>query len=251
MSMRAALTLGVLAVLLAGCVTENTGVPEPATKEARVQAQINLARGYLESDDKTRAREPLERALEIDPGSADALGLLAVFYQGEEEPELAEQFYKRALRADAEHAPNLNNYAGLLYSQGRYREALAPLKTLVGNTSYRGRATAYESLGLTQLQVGNVAEARAAFARALALNPTLADSNLELADLAYRESDYATAATHYELFRARARQTPRSLCLGANLARAQGDADQQASYAIALKNLYPDSPEARQCLAGG
>jgi len=250
MTMRGVLLVAVLATALSACVTETTGVPEPATKEARVQAQINLARGYLESEDRSRAKVPLERALEIDPGSADALGLMAVYYQGEEEPKLAEEYYRRAMRADSRNAPNLNNYAGLLYSQGRYREALAPLETLVANTSYRGRATAYQSLGLTQLQLGEVAEARAAFTRALSLNPQLAASNLELADLAYRDGDHAAAVRYYDLFRARARQTPRSLCLGIDLARATGDSDQRASYEIALRNLYPQSPEAGQCLDG-
>jgi type IV pilus assembly protein PilF len=241
----------VLALALGGCVTEGTGKPGPAPKEARVEAQINLARGYLDSDDPSRARAPLERALEIDPNSADALGLFAVFYQRDEEPKLAEQYYKRALRANPSHPANLNNYAVMLYSQGRYEEALRPLESLVEITSYRGRAMAFENLGLTRLKLGQSAEARAAFSRALGLNPELSTSNLEIADIAYREGDYSTALKHYESFRARSRQSPRSLCLGINLARAVNDADQRASYEVALRNLYPQSTEATQCLAGG
>ena len=43
--MRRAGVLGaVLALALGGCVTEHSGVPEPASKEDRIQAQINLAR---------------------------------------------------------------------------------------------------------------------------------------------------------------------------------------------------------------
>jgi type IV pilus assembly protein PilF len=241
----------VLVAALAGCVTEGGVAPEPAPKEARAEAQINLARGYLDSDDPSRARVPLERALEIDPNSADALGLFAVFYQRDEEPKLAEQYYKRALRADPAHPANLNNYAVMLYSQGRYEEALRPLESLVEITSYRGRAMAFENLGLTRLKLGATADARAAFGRALGLNPDLSASNLEIADLAYREGDYPTALKHYDVFRARARQSPRSLCLGINLARAVNDADQRASYEVALRNLYPQSTEAAQCLAGG
>lgn len=249
--MRGALLIPVLALALGGCVNNLPPKPEPATKEARVQAQINLARGYLESDDPSRARVPLERALEVDPVSADALGLFAVFYQRDDEFELAEQYYRRALRADPSHPVNLNNYATLLYGQGRYRDALDPLRKLVSITSYRGRAMAYENLGLTELKLGETEPARTAFKRALALNPELLGSNLELADLAYREADYATAAQYYEVFKVRARQSPRSLCLGINLARASGDSDQRASYEIALRNLYPDSAEARDCVAGG
>jgi type IV pilus assembly protein PilF len=238
-------------VALGGCVTEHPGAPEPASKEARVQAQINLARGYLDSDDPSRARTPLEHALDIDPNSADALGLFAVFYQREEEPELAEQYYKRAMRANPAHPANLNNYAVMLYSQGRYQEALRPLESLVEITSYRGRAMAFENLGLTRLKLGETADARAAFGRALGLNPDLSASNLEIADLAFQAGDYPTALKHYDSFRARSRQSPRSLCLGINLARAVNDANQRASYEVALRNLYPQSTEALQCVAGG
>lgn len=251
---RTARTAGIVWVAiclgLAGCVTETTG-PEPASTDARVQAQLNLARGYLESGDRSRVREPLERALEINPRSADALGLLGVYYQGEEEFALAEQYYRRALRADARHAASLNNFAVLLFSQERYREALVPLRTLVRDTTYRARDVAFENLGLTELRLGQQAEAQAAFTRALSLNPDLPLSHLELADLAFKAGDLPTAASHYDRFRALARQFPRSLCLGIDLARAQGDADQRASYEIALRNLYPDSPEASRCIVGG
>ncbi len=250
--MRAGWLAAVLLVALMGCVTETSGGrPEPAAADARLQAQINLARGYLESGDRSRAVEPLERALEINPRSADALGLLAVYYQAEEEFELAETYYRRALRADARHPQSLNNYAVLLYGQGRYREALAPLRTLVRDTSYRGRDGAFENLGLTELQLGQVGEARAAFERALALNANLVTSNLELADLALGAGDHAAAVRYYERFRSISRQTARSLCLGINLTRALGDDNQRASYQIALKNLYPDSREARECIIGG
>jgi type IV pilus assembly protein PilF len=249
--MRAALLIAVLGIALGGCVTETPGVPEPASKEARLEAQINLARGYLESTNPARARAPLERALEIDPGSADALGLFAVFYQRDEEYDLAETYYRRALRADSRHPANLNNYAAFLYAQGRYKEALGPLQTLVSITSYRGRAMAFENLGLTQLRLGQNAEARAAFDRALGLSPEMSGSNLEMAALAYGDGDYRSAQQYYDVFRARSRQSPRSLCLGIKLARATGDADQRASYEVALRNLYPESPEARDCILGG
>ena len=237
-------------VLLMACVTETTGVPEPASKEDRLAAQINLARGYLESADPGRARGPLERALEIDSGSADALGLLAVFYQQEGEIKLAEDYYRRALRSDPRHAPNLNNYAALLYSQGRYQEALDPLRRLVAITSYRGRAQAYESLGLTELRAGSRQKAREAFEQALRLTPEMSGSALELAELAFNDGDNVAASRYYEQYRSRERQTPRSLCLGIDLARAVGDADQRASYEIVLRNMYPDAPETARCTSG-
>jgi len=235
-------------VALTGCVTETTGSQGPASADQRLQAQLNLARGYLESENRSRAIEPLERALEINPRSADALLLYGVFYQAEEDLDLAEQYYRRALRAESRHAASLNNLAVLLYGQGRYREALQPLRTLVRDTTYRSRELAFENLGLTELQLGMYADARASFRRALNINDSLPVSHLELADLDFQAGSYQDAMHHYERFRNLARQSPRSLCLGINLAQVAGDWDQRASYEIALRNLFPDSPEAHQCI---
>lgn len=234
-----------------GCVTTTSGGREPASKEVQLQAQLDLARGYLEQRSWNRAREPLQRALDIDPRSAEAYALMGVMYQGQNEALLAEGAYRRALRNDPQHAMALNNYGSFLYAQGRYEDALQPLRTLVRDTSYRERARAYESLGLTELKVGNTQRAREAFQRALSFNVVLPRSSLELARIAYDEGEYETAAQHYDLFRSQARQTPGSLCLGILLSRQAGDQDQAASYGIALKNLYPNSPEASRCIEEG
>jgi type IV pilus assembly protein PilF len=235
-------------LLLAGCVTESSTGRTAAPKEVQLQAHLDLARGYLEQNDPARARDPLERALQIEPRSPEAHTLMGVFYQGQGEPDLAERHFRRALQIDAGHALALNNYGTFLYSQGRYKDALVPLRRLALDPEYRGRAQAFENLGLTELVVGNARPAREAFERALSFNPQLPRSNLELAQLAFEGGDYEAADRYYETFRARARQTPGSLCLGIRLASQAGAADRRASYEIALKNLFPDSAEAARCV---
>ncbi len=244
-------TLAWCLLLLVGCVTEQSGGPERAPRGVQLQAQLDLARGYLEQRDWNRARDPLERALEIDPRSAEAHTLMGVLYQAQNEPALAEGAYRRALRYDPRHPQALNNYGTFLYAQGRFEDALGPLRTLVEDTTYRARAQAYENLGFTELKVGNQERARQAFERALSFNAVLPRSSLELAQLAYQDGDYVTSRRYYDMFRGRMRQTAASLCLGLRLARAAGDTNGGASYALALKNLYPDSAEATRCIEGG
>jgi type IV pilus assembly protein PilF len=234
-------------LLLSACVTESTG-RAPAPREVQLQAHLDLARGYLEQGDAVRARDPLEKAMQVDPRSAEAQALMAVLYQSENEPALAERHFKRALQLDPNHALTLNNYGTFLYAQGRYRDALVPLRRLARDPEYRGRAQAFENLGLTELMAGNGRQAKDAFERALSFNGLLPRSNLELAQLLYDEGDYAAADRYYDTFRNRARQTPASLCLGIQLARQSGDENRLASYEIALKNLYPDSAEALRCI---
>ncbi|MFW6094627.1 MAG: type IV pilus biogenesis/stability protein PilW [Pseudomonadota bacterium] len=242
-----ALTAALL--LLAGCVTERMGGSEPAPRSVQLQAQLDLARGYLDQRDWARAREPLKRALEIQPRSAEAHALMAVLHQNQSDPDLAEEHYRRALRYDRDFAMALNNYGSFLYAQGRYEEALRPLRRLVRDPDYRARAQAYENLGLTELKVGNRAEAERAFERALSFNAVLPRSSFELARLAFDDGRHAEARRYYEMFRGRMRQTPATLCLGLRLARQAGDSDRIASYRMALSNLHSDSPEAQRCIA--
>lgn len=240
-----------VAALLTGCVTESTGGSKPAPPGEQLRAHLDLARGYLEKRDWNRAREPLERALQIDPRSAEAHTLMAVLYQAQKEPDRAEQYYRQALRYDPSNAMALNNYGSFLYSRGRFEEALGPLRRLVENPDYRERAQAYENLGFAELRVGNEERAGVAFERALSFGSVLPRSGMELARLAFESGDYSAARTYYDMYRGRARRTPANLCLGLRLARVAGDENQQASHEIALRNLFPDSAEAKRCIQEG
>ncbi len=227
-----------------GCVTEVTGgLPGPKPEEERIQAQLDLARGYIEQRDFKRARPPLRKALEINSRHVEALVLNAVVLTAENEYDIAETYYKRALSAEPQNAQALNNYGSFLYARGRYADALVPLSELVKDTGYRARAQAFENLGLAQLKVEDAAAAKRSFRRALELNFRQPRSNLELAHLAYDAGDYKLAQSQLISFRTYARPNARSLCLGVKLGVALGDENQRASNALALKNLYPKRAE--------
>lgn len=241
--------LVVLLFTLQGCVTESTGgLPDPASVSIRVQAQLDLARGYLEQGNIDRARTSLQSALAIDPRAVEAHTLLGVLYASESDTALAEEHFKFALDTDPTNSQALNNYGSFLYSQGRYEEAVSKLQLLVKDTDYRARGQAYENLGLAQIRNGDMAGAKASFNRALQLNFAQPRASLELAQIAYDEGEYAMAGEYFEGFRSYARQTARTLCLGIKLAQNTGDTDQMASYGMALNNLFPDSSEAEKCI---
>ncbi|MEM9743670.1 MAG: type IV pilus biogenesis/stability protein PilW [Pseudomonadota bacterium] len=246
--------LAVLAVvggLLGGCVTSQTGgLPQPAPKQERVRAYLDLARGLLNEGNLDRARDPLDRALALDPESVEAHVLKAVLSENTGETGIAESLYAQALRLDGDDAQALNNYGGFLLRQGRLEEALEKLRRSVEDPSYPRRSVAYENLGVAELSAGNQPAAKLAFARALSLDADLPRANLELASLEFAEGNSQIASDFYERYRLQARQTPKSLCLGINIARALGDRDRLASFSIALRNLYPRSEEAKRCVGG-
>lgn len=236
--------------LLSGCVTTVEGNSIEESPEAeRLKAHIDLARGYLEENNFQRARRPIERALEIDNRSVEAHVLKAIVHQREEENALAEKHYKLALRYGPKDAQALNNYGGFLFSLGRADDAVVPLRKAVQDTSYPARPQAFVNLGLVELALENADAGREAFERSLMLNSRLARPHLELADIYYDRGNLVRSAEHYAQFKNTARQTPRSLCIGVRLAKSLSLDDELSSYRLALRNLYPGTPEARNCEA--
>jgi type IV pilus assembly protein PilF len=235
------------ALLVGGCITETTGgLPPPAPTEERVEAQLDLARGYIEQRDFVRAQGPLQKALEIDPRDVEAHVLSAVLFHAQNEYELAEYHYQYALRIEPNNAQALNNYGTFLYDRGRFEDAIVQLSELVKDTGYRARSQAFENLGLAQLRAGDLTAAEASFQRSLELNFRQAGATLELADIAYQRGDLQQASSRLLEYKTMARRNARSLCLGVKVAAAMGDKDQLASDTMALKNLFPAAAE--QCL---
>jgi len=232
-------------IVLGGCITTETGGAQKKPAPQRLQAQIDLARGYLERGDIANARRPLDKALKIDPRSAEARVLLATVYLVDGDKQLAEREYKSALRYDSHSGMAHNNYGTFLFAEGRFKEARDQLQIAANDVNYARRAQAFENLGLTELRLDEVPAAAASFRRALMLNSALPRCYLELADISFTAGDFPAAKENFDRFVALAKQSPRSLWLGIRLSRVMNDEDGLSSYAIALRNLYPDSDEYR------
>ncbi len=112
MIVRTGLLLAFCAVLSACVSSGNT--PPLRTEDGRNQARdayIQLGIGYLQQGSTEQAKMPLQKALDIDPNSADAHAALALVFQNELEPELADQHFRKAL-AQGVSTRIQNNYGG-------------------------------------------------------------------------------------------------------------------------------------------
>jgi len=234
-----------LLLLVTSCVTTETGGAQPGSTAQRLQAQLDLARGYLEQGDVANARRPLQQALKIDPSSAEAHVLMASVYLADGDKHLAEQEYQQALRHDPKNPMARNNYGTFLFAEGRYKDARNQLLQAANDPKYARRSQAFENLGLTELRLNNVNDAEQAFQRALMLNTALPRCYLELANIYFGAGNFNTAKDFFEKYNAMSKPSARSLWLGIRLSRVLGDENQMASYALALKNLFPESDEYR------
>lgn len=235
----------ILALGLGGCIsTTETVFTDKADPQKALEYRVELARKYIGEGDWENAKRNLRQATEIDPNNAEVYEAFALVYQSTGEFELAEDNFQTAIKLDKGFSRARNNYAAFLYSQARYPEAEEQLELVVQDTLYKGRPRAFVNLGLCRVQNFDPQGAEEAFRRALTMDRTNNIALLELAQIRYDAGDYQTAGRYYGTYRTVVRQqSARGLWLGIRLAREKGDRDAESSYALALTNLYPESPE--------
>ncbi|WP_439850715.1 type IV pilus biogenesis/stability protein PilW [Pseudomonas syringae] len=250
MSVRALFLLCVV-MLLTACVS--TGNVNPlTTKQGRDEARrayVQLGLGYLQEGQTERAKIPLKRALELDSSDPQANAALGLVFQTEMEPELAEQYFHKALSASNNDTRIVNNYGSFLYEQKRYKEAYERFEQAAADNLYPERSRVFESLGMTSLQLGNRDQAREQFTKALRLDRRLTRALLEMAQMSYEDKQYVPARDYYDRFSQLGEQNARSLLLGARLAKIYDDRNKAASLGLLLKRLYPGTPEYQQYLS--
>jgi len=236
----------VLAVLmLSACVTETEQVFNTDTSpEQALRTRVELARRYIGEGNWADAKRNLIIAAKIDPRAPDVYEAFALVYQSTGEYELAEENFKKAISLKRPFSRARNNYAAFLYSQGRYQEAEDQLEVVIKDTLYDSRPRAFINLGLCRVRLGDPEGARVALTRALTMDRTNRLALLELAHVEFELGHWRSAERHLDIYKALVRRAnPRALWLGVRLAHALGEENAQASQALALRNLYPESVE--------
>ncbi|MBE8599084.1 type IV pilus biogenesis/stability protein PilW [Pseudomonas cyclaminis] len=250
MPLRLALLLLVTG-LGAGCVSSGHESPLQTGKgreEAQV-AYVQLGLGYLRQGMSEQAKVPLKKALELDSNDADATAALALVFQAQAEPELADQYFKKALASRPADPRLLNNYGSFLFEQKRYDQASRYFQQASADTLYPERSRVFENLGVTSMRLGQRDSARQQLEKAIHLNGRLPRALLEMAELSYEDRHYVLARDYYERFSLLSGQNARSLLLGVRLATVHDERDTAAHFGQQLERLYPGTPEYQQYLS--
>jgi type IV pilus assembly protein PilF len=242
--------LMVFALLLGGCVTETTNAPFGGTKSdaQALRDYIQLATGYIEQGDMPNARRHLNNAAAIDSNNSEVFALWGLVYSREGEPDLADESFRRALRVNPGNSQARNNYAAFLFAEERFEDAYSQLEEVVEDTTYSGRAQAFENLGLAALRLERASDAEYAFGRAVQLNDRQLRSSLELANINLQKQDALQARAYYRNYLTllqlyRIANSARGLWIGIQLENALGNADTVRQYGTQLEACCSASAE--------
>lgn len=230
---------------LVGCVTTSSDSRSNVNKEKALEAHITLGMTYLQKNNRDGALSAFSRANKLDSKSAEAHQGLALVHQLNGERQLAEVSFKKALRGRADFSMSgvKVSYGKFLLEDGRYDEALPFFQAASEDITFPSRPNALYFIGMSALQTGDKVRAAGAFEHALNLNDSLAAASIELAEIRFVEGDYAGSKKYLDQFTSHAKPTARSLLLSVKIERVFGNKDNEASNALALKNMYPYSKE--------
>lgn len=245
--------------LLAGCVsTSDSRFKKNADEQEALRKYTELGLAYIQQGNTVDAMPPLKRALEIDSRSADVHAALAMLFQVEKDDSLAEKYFQNALRYSngVSKTRIRNNYAGFLFRTDRLMDACEQLRLASEDAFYEKRSQVYENLGVCYQRIGKTTDALAAYERAISIDDSRARALLEASYLHFVNNSLNLSRQYHTSYQRLVRyrmasQTPKSLWLGVQLSREERDKNAEASYALKLRNLFPDSPENKDIIKGG
>lgn len=249
--------IGIMVLLtVAGCVSQgeeinsvtvnDEGIPLSALnynpKAANINAQLGV--GYLQEGQVERAKTKLLMAQKQDPHSSEVAGAMAYYYDTTGNTQEANRYYSQAYSWAKDKGDAANNYGVFLCRQKNYKEADRYFEKAINDPNYVRTAQTYENLGLCHLAQNDSATAKDYFLEALRIDPRLASSLLQLAQISVNAKDWVAAQNYLSDYTATGAQSADALWLGIQTAQALGDKNKAMSLALQLRKLYPNSVHA-------
>ncbi len=215
-------------------------LPETVDYQKAAKFNIELGLNYLKQDQIARAKSKLTRARTLAPHLPEVHYSYAYLLERVGEIENAEKSYRKAISLHSKGGNEHNNYGAFLCRQHSYKQAEKEFLIAIADPDYMNTGEAFENAGLCVMQIPDVAKATEYFEKALRYDPNRPNALIELAIFYYNNQKLARAQEYYSRFVQLSHPTARSLLLGIELAKNEGDKNKEASYRLLLNAQYPD-----------
>ena len=223
--------------------TANRNIRPSQTTNEISASNLDLGIAYLKQGAYEKALEKLEKARQADPGYSPTYNALGLLYQQLGDYNKAEENFKRALDFNGNDSSTLNNYGRFLCQQGRIDEAEKTFIRSAENPLYESPEIAITNAGLCLYKNNKENDAEKYFRQALQLNPRIPQALIKMCEINFDKHNYLSARAYLQRYQETARHTAKSLWLGIQIEQELGDKNAVSSYALLLKNSFPDSEE--------
>ena len=238
------LLLFLLPVMLSCNDTTGSNLRTTTTTNDAVTANINLGVAYMREGSYEKALDKLERARTLDPGYYETYNMLGMLYQQLGELNDADRSFKKALSLNNNDPSTLNNYGQLLFVMKQYDKAIDLFMRAGKNPLYETPEVAFYNAGRCAEAKHDLAKAEDYYRRSLQITPTMPESLLRMSEISFENKKYLSARGYLERYLENAKHTAKTLWLGIQIEQKLGDHNAVSSYALLLKNSFPDSKEA-------
>lgn len=238
--------------LIVGCETAstaNSSVYNETALAARARSHTDLGAAYYQQGKWEIALDEFNRAAEIDPTYAQAYNGLGLVYAALNEDAKADANFKRAIQVQPGSSESHNNYGSFLCTHKRYDESITQFLEAVKNPLYSTPNLAYANAGICSARKNDTKNAEVYLNKALQIEPLTYSAAQALAEIQFKRGDVITAQKTLQNALIGS-PSPETLWLGIKIARAIGDKDAEASYALQLRQQYPSSEQTRLLLSG-
>ena len=219
--------------------------PNDSDARRRARIRLELAANYYQQRNFSSALEELREALGADPTYADAFGMLGLLYMDLDDRPKADQSFQRALQIAPKDAEINNNYGWYLCQTGREREAIAYFDRALEDRLYATPARPLHNAGVCLRRLGELPRALAYLERSFQLDPRNAVAMFHLAEINLDRRELDRAQFYAQRLLSVYDPTAQTLWLALRVQHARGDRDGEASLASQLRRRFPVSNETR------
>jgi len=219
------------------------GAAEGDTKK-RAAVRLQLATTYYQNGQLQIAIDTARRAIELDPDSAQAHGLLGLMLMDAGQVVQADASFQRALALDRNNPDLNNNYGWFLCQTGRERDSIAYFDHALAVRLYGSPARALQNAGICLLRIHDDAGAEKYLLRALTVDATSPVAKFQLAQMYLHQHRLERCDFYFDLLMRSTEPNAETLWLGARIAHAKKDDATERRYAEQLQLRFPDSPQA-------
>lgn len=234
-----------ISIFLVGCAS--LGSSRVSSEDAETANRyVEIGFRHLEFDNAQQARRSFREAMALNPRSSGGHLGMALVYQREGEPELAEDYFQRAMSL-GDDTQYVHLYGQFLFRQGRFEEAKEQITQATNDPDYVQRGAAFEDLAIINLYERDMEAAKRHFDRAIQLNRMLPMPYWHMTNIYMQEGDTSRAMEYYEGFENLVNaevmdHTEESLILGLRVSQA---VEREETYSGLLEILQQQYPESR------
>lgn len=218
-------------------------VSDESDARRRAKIRLELATGYFSNGQTTVALDELKQAIATDPTYFDAYNLRGLVYQRLNNPQLAEESYRKALSLKPSAPGVQHNYGVLLCQLGRVNEGIQMFKLAIADPTYTERAKTHMAQAGCELSVGRKEAAEASYLRSYELDAGNPITAYNLSKLLFERGELTRAQFYVRRLNNGSLANSETLWLGIKVEQKLGNFEAQSQLASQLRKRFPQSRE--------